>query len=137
MLRYFKTLVILFGLLSMSSWLNVAQEQNTPTPPPPFNSVFADDTCHAPCWFGLIPGESTASDVEEMIENTQDIFRVGRGHDNDELDFTDIPVIDGAYRLEWRDFSMRRLHIIPSRVFMENGIIQSIHAKAQHSVSLA
>jgi hypothetical protein len=31
------------------------------------NSVFAEDTCAPPCWFGLIAGESTSADVESLI----------------------------------------------------------------------
>jgi hypothetical protein len=31
------------------------------------NSVFLEDTCAPPCWMGLIPGESTAENVENLI----------------------------------------------------------------------
>ncbi|GAB5493457.1 MAG: hypothetical protein Phog2KO_36720 [Phototrophicaceae bacterium] len=71
MFRYLKTLLILFGLLFASSWLNIAQEQDSSTSP---ISVFAYDTCAPPCWMGLIPGESTASDVEAMLAENQDLI---------------------------------------------------------------
>jgi hypothetical protein len=31
------------------------------------NSVFAEDTCAPPCWFGLIAGQSTSADVENLL----------------------------------------------------------------------
>ena len=31
------------------------------------NSVFAEDTCAPPCWFGLIAGQSTSADVENLM----------------------------------------------------------------------
>lgn len=31
------------------------------------NSVFPEDTCDAPCWFGIVPGESTSEHVENLI----------------------------------------------------------------------
>lgn len=30
-------------------------------------SIFTEDTCAPPCWFGLIPGESRAEDVEQFL----------------------------------------------------------------------
>ncbi len=30
-------------------------------------SLFEDDSCAPPCWFGIIPGESTSEDVQEKL----------------------------------------------------------------------
>jgi hypothetical protein len=61
----------LFGLVDLAS----SQEEPTPTEPN-MVSLFRDDPCFPPCWFGLIPGESRLEDVVNMFYRYDDLFSV-------------------------------------------------------------
>lgn len=40
----------------------------------PTRSLFEEDTCAPPCWFGLTPGESTIQDIIGMFRGNADLF---------------------------------------------------------------
>jgi hypothetical protein len=55
---------VLLALLVVSP----VSPQPAPTPTPfTMQSLFEEDSCAPPCWFGLTPGESTAQDVEVLL----------------------------------------------------------------------
>lgn len=63
------------GLIFMVLLLMIAGTAQSQTATPiPIRSIFPYDTCAPPCWMGLIPGESTAHDVDTMLEQNQDII---------------------------------------------------------------
>src|SRR5688572_28719813 len=81
--------ITLIFLLSMS--LALTQDESTPEAPNglPY-SLFIEDTCAPPCWFGLVAGESRIEDVVSLEEPTpeDDILTGGatEGMFNNEFD---------------------------------------------------
>lgn len=73
MIKHLSPILVVFILLLVNGWSGFAQDEVTQTPTVPY-SIFADDTCAPPCWMGLIPGESTAADVEAMLAENQDLI---------------------------------------------------------------
>ncbi len=65
--------IVLTGVLAVLVIVPVFAQETTETPTP-IRSIFPYDTCAPPCWMGLIPGESTAHDVDVMLEQNQDII---------------------------------------------------------------
>jgi len=69
-----KRLLLLLGLFCLVFTVRIqAQTEVTPTVQP-IQSIFDYDTCAPPCWMGLIPGESTSADVEQMFEENRDLI---------------------------------------------------------------
>lgn len=131
-----KTIFVMFVLLLINGVGSFAQDEMPPTPTNPY-SVFEDDTCIAPCWFGLIPGESTTNDVEKMIEQNEDVFWVRRNPDNDDTFNPNVPVIDGWYRLGWKNYSILLVQVIPTLIRMKDGLVYYIGVQAQHLTRLS
>ena len=67
-------------VFALSAWIGLFVQpifaQNTPTPEP-IQSLFENDTCAPPCFFGLIPGQSTSQDVVALTETSSDIYDPG------------------------------------------------------------
>jgi hypothetical protein len=52
----------------------VLAQENPPPTPAPVQSLFLEDPCTPPCWYGIIPGESTITDVQEMFRTYAHLF---------------------------------------------------------------
>ncbi|MDQ7026574.1 MAG: hypothetical protein Q9P01_14245 [Anaerolineae bacterium] len=65
----------LFALLLLSLTTGVVWSQSDTTSiPQPLQSIFDYDICAPPCWMGLISGESTVEDVEQMLHANEDLI---------------------------------------------------------------
>src|SRR5687768_1105280 len=75
------SLVILIGIscilpgFSVNPFMTLTL-QTTEVTAVPVNhgSLFLEDTCIAPCWFSLVPGVSTSSDVEMFLQRHRNLF---------------------------------------------------------------
>jgi hypothetical protein len=80
---------------------SIAQEEtNTPEPvTPQRTSIFANDVCNPPCWFGLIPGESSSQDVLQFLVSSEWVFepRLYNSGRWTVIDFDSPPIFDGRY----------------------------------------
>jgi hypothetical protein len=84
--------LILGGLQTM--------ETPSPTSTPEPASLFTEDICAPPCWFGLIPGTSSESDVETFIEKFDEdlyVFEIYLGSELNNYAF------DKRYSLHWKE----------------------------------
>lgn len=66
--------VLLILVLGFNGSISTAQDQPIQPTEQPVQSIFLDDTCAPPCWFGITPGESTSADVEAMFRRYQSMF---------------------------------------------------------------
>lgn len=142
-MRNMLVLVLISGLTCLSLFAREPLQQ-TPTfsPTPPSTSVhslFKDDTCAPPCWFGLIPGVSTASDILAMFEANRDLFYVNASLNYDTgtitEDFDALAKGDDvsfAWRQGWNGITFGGDSYIP----MINGILSQMHIKMNDVVSL-
>jgi hypothetical protein len=58
-MRFISRWMLIFGIYLAVNVSPVLSEQG---------SVFPEDTCAPPCWFGLIPGESTTADAKQVSD---------------------------------------------------------------------
>ncbi len=106
--NWHSTLAILFItiILTLASTIPVASQsamQPIPTATPfPVRSLFAEDSCSPPCWFGLTPGISTGADVQQFVQSMDtDVFdRVILDPDST-LDPETGAVVFGNYSIRW------------------------------------
>ncbi len=120
--RTYFIFVLLMGVLVMAVLPTRLHAQLEPTPTPtPFvvRSIFANDTCAPPCWFGLTPGVSTYQEVSAFFENPIDEPSVSFGL------WVMYGTVDGQRRItngNYR-FSFRTPIGRPNNVDAPNGIL--------------
>jgi hypothetical protein len=104
-------------------------------------SLFTYDTCSAPCWFGLIPGESTSADVEalfssELEANPESLFTslLLAPDPRGEWDIQTGYVIDGRYLFYWRPLE----HDTPlqSQIIIRENVVELIQIEFNYSYTL-
>ena len=103
----------------------------------PRSSLFADDTCSPPCWFGLTPGESTAENVIEMFQAHRDLFLVNP-EPGPELHLV-AENFDALFTGESATFlwkSWNRRGMTDSKIEITDGVITSIDVVMNEIVSL-
>jgi hypothetical protein len=93
-------------------------------------SLFDNDTCYAPCWFGITPGVTTASELETMILYIDQIlyFEASR---TSQLNPQDGVVIDGGYDFIWGEGDG-----ITSYIRIDNGIVSWIRLTIKNPLYL-
>ncbi len=87
-------------------------------------SLFENDTCSPPCWFGLIPGESTAEAIQTMFEENSDLFEVSRLLDNGDVVF------------RWTRFDRGDMFAPESFMRVQDGILSGMIVAMNKMVSL-
>jgi hypothetical protein len=98
--------VLLLALILMSGFalvLDSNTQDRIPNTPIPITSLFEEDICTPPCWFGLVAGESTGEEVFAVLKSNREEFHSFRDFAADYYDFeteTEIPV-DGFYKFSW------------------------------------
>ena len=97
-----RLLLLLIVCIGVSGVFAYQISNNTETPEEK-ESLFEEDTCTPPCWFGLIAGESTNQDVIEALSSNLDTFRPLSDTSAQYHDFkTDtLPISDGFYQFYW------------------------------------
>lgn len=116
---WFMFMLALCGLLLSFPPINLLE----PTPETtiaeqPVRSLFADDTCAPPCWFGLTPGVSTSRDVIAMFEANVDLLYAEGGLSNNVYEPNTEYLIEGGYSFYWRSGSG-----IDNFIAIEEGIV--------------
>jgi hypothetical protein len=69
--------------------------QSSPTPEP-VRSLFENDTCAPPCFFGILPGKSRSSNIVALMETSSNIYSAGTTKDST-FELSTNYVIDGSY----------------------------------------
>lgn len=104
----------IFGLTSTIMMLcflgGTIVAQSTPTTEPVEVSLFPDEDCERICWQGLVTGESSAEDVEEVLINLESELLFWQTNSfNPVIDDQTGYLIQGSYRFVWegdRNFTM-------------------------------
>jgi hypothetical protein len=106
--------------------------QGTVTPPPATEpvSIFPNDPCATPCWFNIIPGETTTKEIEAILLNNENLVGWHR-ESNHQTQTT--PVENGYYYLQWNETDIER---IIGHVHVANGIVHSIVAESRETLHL-
>lgn len=127
-MRHRHTLLVLTSLLLILLAASLPQPSRTlaaQVSEEPPHSIFTNDTCSAPCWFGLTPGISTQADVEAFVTNDQRIFRWLTTKDN----------ATGNILYHF-NFKYYELGFSWSRFFVRNGILQKMEIGIDEFVTL-
>jgi len=118
---------------------------STPTPlQPPIQSLFVEDTCAPPCWFGITPGESTIDDLQKLFQDRIALFDHTCSSCEDPL--TELEK-DQPFNFKWKIFDRKDYVEVagnPSNVQNDSlvmigatGIIDYIDIKANRRVLLS
>ncbi len=119
------TLMIVIGVICLFTTFVFAQDEVTEAAPVP-SSLFKDDTCTAPCWFGITPGASTSADVETTLTRLNDILSWNPNRFNAIIDANTGYIVRGQYDFFWRRY--RGIHQVQTNniISIENGVVQLI-----------
>jgi WD40 repeat protein len=110
----------------------------TPLPTATIASLFEGDTCSAPCWFGLTPGESTLEDVINTFEMHHDLFIV-----NPEPGSAPNVIAENFQNLRegveatfiWKTWE-REEAVLANRINMSDDVVNSIEVQVNNVVTL-
>ncbi len=128
--------IVMLAILIVLVVPNVSNlAQDTPTPTAIFQpqSLFAGDPCAPPCWFGLVAGESTAADVEQMLVEFDEVLR-GRIDESEtnQIDLVTSYLTEGVYSVYWR----RPYNPFPNGIIIRDGIVDEMGFYANQDVRL-
>ncbi len=130
--------------------LSVPPSQTPTATPQTHTSLFENDPCSPPCWFGLIPGESSAEDVWTFLQTNEELFEwIERArYPSYTLDNTGSYITDGDYRLGLafslqlddndlgRGSSSDGKNIIQITISLEDSIVTKIDMLFNHTIDL-
>jgi hypothetical protein len=103
----------------------------------PQKSLFTDDMCSAPCWFGLTPGISTSADVEALLQDRADLMKSGPAwNERNEFDELTGLVVDGYYNIEFQTYKRLDGGRLPVYIRIQKGVVQSIESTMNEFISL-
>ncbi len=124
------TLILMMLFLVLLSGATTFQTTSSPTPTPfAMRSLFSDDSCAPPCWFGLTPGESTPEDVSTFFAVFGDLmYGVAPPiHEKDE-----------NYLFYWKPANFNRENVRQNNyIRVYDGIVDAIHITMNETVYLA
>lgn len=105
---------------------------------PTAQSIFEEDTCAPPCWFGLTPGESTTEEVATILTSLEEIFswRLWPNEESNILDPISGYVVEGNYHLSWLDFPRDDIALSGGYIRIHEGFVDSIGITPNRLVSL-
>lgn len=94
-------------------------------------SIFVQDTCRPPCWFGLTPGKSAREDMVELFENRPDLFAVPYPDTltNDWIEFLWVRAIWNAEKMPYPT--------LVNRIHVENNVVTQIDISVPTDITLA
>jgi hypothetical protein len=96
---------------------------NSETP----QSLFVDDTCSPPCWFGLVTGESTSEEVDIFMTATSHIFRSWEATSDSVFDPQTGDMRDGKIHFDWVVFENDSARLRGNSINLTDGILVSIN----------
>jgi hypothetical protein len=95
------------------------------------------DTCEPPCWFGLIPGESTSEQVAEFFENNLNLFSEQWPIKiNGEIDPLTGYLVKGSYSFYWAEDHTPSQLVIPHTVLINDGVFDQLDVRMNKPVTL-
>lgn len=147
--KYFRRakigIIYLLSLMIVNLIATAAQEL-TQTPIPTkaqHKSIFANDTCTPPCWFGLIPGESTSLEVFEtlkFLESSQQVgsFVIRQNGEWFHVDSENLLTIKGnySYSFEFGPFEKVNCCIVASQAEINEGLLDIINIVARENITM-
>jgi hypothetical protein len=128
-----------FLILLIMAWFLIINivAQSTPTPDGIEVALFPDDNCENTCWMGLIPGESTAADVEQVLDELgNQLSYWSAGSQNNVMDPDTGYLIYGDYQFRWQLYSGNNYQQPASLIAIENSIIDVILISADGQITL-
>jgi len=135
------TIILLLGVIGLIAPYTLTQETTPePTEQTP-HSIFSNDTCAPPCWFGLIPGVSTAADALVVLENEEYFIKPDehRAEFSDgEIDSETGCLVDGQYNFDMSlfDLPFSYNYFAYSHVYVQMGIVDEIMVRMNEFVTL-
>ena len=123
-------MIMLMGILININTVNGQETTATPEPTIP-QSLFVEDTCAPPCWFGLIPGESSEEDILAFLDAYASVLSVTTIRDVIDPE-TEEP-IGISYHFWWHNYS----YFNPPRVILtiQNGLLYRIWANPNREIT--
>lgn len=131
-------LTILFSIMNLSIVAFGAINLQTITPDSPTatlaatRSLFSDDLCAPPCWFGLVAGESTSEDVVRMLEQYPDLFEWNREFSFRHFEHNGVYLLNGYYGVLWRHVST-----VENAIGIKDAIVEAMQITLDRPVTLA
>jgi len=119
--------ILTVGSLCLSSFTGKAPRQTpmpdlTPTPTV-MRSLFKDDICTPPCWFGLVPGKSTSVEVEETLTNFDELLSWDKDYLNNSFDPKTGYVKNGQYNFYWNTYKRDDILEYNSVIGIQNNVM--------------
>ena len=103
-------------------------------------SLFSDDTCAPPCWFGLTVGQSTVDDAIRMFEAHKDVFytKLIEGHDHVYRPVLDLqPLVEGhELGFLWLHGEQADAPLGISGIEVTDGVVSNIFVLPKEAISL-
>jgi hypothetical protein len=99
-------------------------------------SLFREDSCFPPCWFGLVAGESNSNDIAVMIENYAYLFRT-ISISPDSIEDNTGNVLTGNYTLRWTFYEREDLVDFGVAMKVDEGQLSYIYASVNRVVLLS
>lgn len=128
---------IVFGI-SITQWaaVDVITIDLTPTMDAEL-SWFVEDNCAMPCWMGLIPGKSTAQEVEAFIQAADPaVFCCWETSRRSEFDPVTGYIVNGGYSFYWQEyFRPDNSHQLGSYFSIENSTLLFINVEVNEFIS--
>jgi hypothetical protein len=126
---------IVFLTTILPTFPSVFLPEVTPEPSP-LSSLFSNDPCTPPCWFGIIPGQSNTEDVEQMLSTYDNIFIFNPRQRVDNSGIERAQITNGHYSFYWRDFIREDRIVINETISIEQGIVSVITVSAPERIAL-
>jgi hypothetical protein len=133
-------------VLMSSVGMVVSQEVTSEPPMSGMPSLIEGDLCTPPCWYGLVPGESTLEDVLQMFSNHPDLFwnELVEGEET----YNNRPILyphldlqplmeDQAIDFFWRETNFEGNIIIANIIRMSGNRVATMAIKPTEVVSLS
>jgi hypothetical protein len=102
-------------------------------------SLFEGDVCSAPCWFGLVPAESTSDDVELLFSRFWNRISPAARNSRriESYDPNTGLLVDGRYLFSWRQQSRaEHSRTLGSSITMKHGVVVEMHIAGEIDIPL-
>jgi hypothetical protein len=121
---------MLIGTLININTVTGQETAATPEPTIP-QPLFAEDTCAPPCWFGLIPGESSEEEVLAFLDAYASVLSIMSVRDV--INYETEEPVGTSYYFWWHNYS----YFNPPRVKLtiQNGLLYHIWANPNREIT--